>query len=284
VALPAPDAVAPVERSAMSQRREGVQGSMTPLADRGDGPWQWRGSPRMAQQLGTSGRGHYRSYYGERRDDWGEHDDDDGRPRATGAYRTLCVRLCDGYYFPVSFSVLPDRLRRDRDVCAGRCGAQGRLFVHKSVGETPENMVDLQGRPYRELPTAFLYRTEHVPGCKCQPDPWEAASLDRHRAYALAAAASKGSKEAARELQGLRAKMKENALALQPAAGGEAKPRTSATPAARQADIAGREDGSMMGLGSRAAPGARGERAPMPAGRSRSEDWTRSIFQSGAGR
>ena len=28
-------------------------------------------------------------------------------------YRTLCVRLCDGYYFPVSFSTLPNHFQRD---------------------------------------------------------------------------------------------------------------------------------------------------------------------------
>jgi hypothetical protein len=32
------------------------------------------------------------------------------RPRrgaASGTYRTLCVRLCDGFYFPISFSTIP---------------------------------------------------------------------------------------------------------------------------------------------------------------------------------
>ena len=28
-------------------------------------------------------------------------------------YRTICVRLCDGYYFPVSFSTLPNHFQRD---------------------------------------------------------------------------------------------------------------------------------------------------------------------------
>jgi hypothetical protein len=252
------------------------EGAMVPLADRG-------GGPRTAQLFGTSGRGPFRGPYSERRDGWG--DDDDDHDYATGTYRTLCVRLCDGYYFPVSFSVLPDSLRRDRDICASRCGAQGRLYVHRSIGETPEHMVDLQGRPYRQLPTAFLYRSQYVPSCKCQPDPWEAASLDRHRAYALAAAASRGSKEAAKELQDLRARMnlrartKETSSGLPPAPASGAGPEPSAA-AGRQAEITRREDGGMMGLGSGSAPKA----APVPAGRSRSHDWTRSIFDPLGGR
>lgn len=245
---------------------------MTTLADRGEGL-------RTAQLFGGSGRTPSRGPYSVRPDGWGDDDDDQDRPPVTSTYRTLCVRLCDGYYFPISFAVLPDRLRHDRDVCASRCGAQGRLYVHRSLGETPEDMVDLQGRPYRQLPTAFRYRTEYVAGCKCQPDPWEAAALDRHRAYALAAAASNGSKEAAKELQGLRARMKDAAVAPPPGPGSGAKPEPGAA-AARQAEIARREDGGMMGLGSGSVPKA----APAPAGRSRSNDWMRSIFEPGAGR
>ena len=96
------------------------------------------------------------------------------------------MRLCDGYYFPISFSVTPDRLERDAQVCASRCGSQGRLFVHNNPGGSADDMVDLAGRPYRQLKTAFLYRTEYVASCTCQPQPWEAASQDRHRGYALA--------------------------------------------------------------------------------------------------
>ena len=36
-----------------------------------------------------------------------------GLPFAT--YRTVCVRLCDGYYFPVSFSTLPSHFARDTE-------------------------------------------------------------------------------------------------------------------------------------------------------------------------
>jgi hypothetical protein len=42
-------------------------------------------------------------------------------PYAT--YRTICVRLCDGYYFPVSFSTLPAHFDHDADVCQSKCAA-----------------------------------------------------------------------------------------------------------------------------------------------------------------
>jgi hypothetical protein len=70
-------------------------------------------------------------------------------------------------------------------------------------------MQDLQGRPYRQLRTAFLYRTEYVADCKCKPHPWEQQAMDQHRLYALAAAKRKGDKEAAAQLTALESRMRD---------------------------------------------------------------------------
>lgn len=143
------------------------------------------------------------------RDEDDEDDDDRERPRAaTGTYRTLCVRLCDGYYFPISFSATRDRLPRDAKTCENSCGGQARLFIYSNPGADVEDMVDLRGQPYKQLSTAFLYRTEYVPQCRCKPNPWDSEAQERHRMYALAAAKRKGSKQAAAELDALTAKMK----------------------------------------------------------------------------
>jgi hypothetical protein len=47
-------------------------------------------------------------------------------------------------------------------------------------------MVDLDGRPYRSLPTAFLHRARYVADCTCRGNPWDEASVAQHRAYAEA--------------------------------------------------------------------------------------------------
>jgi len=54
-------------------------------------------------------------------------------------------------------------------------------------GENVEDMRDLNGRPYRSLPSALLHRTQFVADCTCHGNPWEEAALVRHRAYADAA-------------------------------------------------------------------------------------------------
>jgi hypothetical protein len=105
-------------------------------------------------------------------------------------FRTVCVRLCDGYYWPVSFATGRDRLANDAMQCAKSCPSRARLFMHRNPGETIEDLVDLDGRPYRKLATAFLYRTQYIADCTCRGHPWEEEARARHRAY-LGVASSK---------------------------------------------------------------------------------------------
>ena len=257
-----------------------TEGSMTTLADRWDGRW---GEP--PQSHGSTAMEFAARHRRPARDDDDEPlAEDDERP---ATFRTVCVRLCDGYFFPISFAVGADRLEHDARVCEGRCGAQGRLFVHLNPGGSTEDLHDLTGRPYRQLRTAFLYRKEYIASCSCEPQPWEQAALDRHRAYALAAAAGKGSREAAKELQALQAKLREGTTSAaspgQPAQAGDVW-QSGSEAAARAAEIARREDGNYMGLGQggKGAPTAKAEASspkspPDP-------DWQRRIFDPSAGR
>ncbi len=90
-----------------------------------------------------------------------------GLPFAT--YRTLCVRLCDGYYFPVSFSTLPTHFSRDANACETQCAAPTELFFHQNPGGSVAGMVSQKNRrSYTSLKTAFRYRKEFVPGCSCK--------------------------------------------------------------------------------------------------------------------
>jgi Protein of unknown function (DUF2865) len=104
--------------------------------------------------------------------------------RGSGTYRTLCVRLCDGYYFPISFSATRDALARDAAKCATSCGSEARLFYHSNPGGEVDSMIDLSGMAYTQLPTAFKYRKTLVSGCACRPQPWTEAELQRHQNYA----------------------------------------------------------------------------------------------------
>jgi hypothetical protein len=87
-----------------------------------------------------------------------------------GTYRTLCVRTCDGYYFPISFSTTSERFAEDAHTCETMCpGTEARLYYHPNPGGGPEDMVAITGEPYSTLPAAFKYRTSLDSACTCKP-------------------------------------------------------------------------------------------------------------------
>lgn len=107
---------------------------------------------------------------------------------AGGEYRTLCVRTCDGYYFPISNSAGRARFMRDAAQCRASCGEDARLFYLPAGSDNMSTMIDLAGRSYVRMPNAFKYRKSLTDGCSCRPMPWSEAELRRHRRYAAVAA------------------------------------------------------------------------------------------------
>ena len=86
-----------------------------------------------------------------------------------GTYRTVCVRTCDGYYFPISFETTPDRFRDDEAACQRMCpAAEVQLYTYHNPGEEMSQAVSLNGRLYTELPAAFQYRKALSPACSCR--------------------------------------------------------------------------------------------------------------------
>jgi hypothetical protein len=84
-------------------------------------------------------------------------------------YRTVCVRLCDGYYFPISFSTLPNHFTQDSDACQSKCAAPVELYYHPNPGGAMEQATSAKSQePYTRLKTAFRYRKEYVQGCSCK--------------------------------------------------------------------------------------------------------------------
>ena len=41
----------------------------------------------------------------------------------SGTFRTLCVRTCDGFYFPISYATTPARFAEDERTCQRLCPA-----------------------------------------------------------------------------------------------------------------------------------------------------------------
>ncbi|MGE8104281.1 DUF2865 domain-containing protein [Allorhizobium sp. NPDC080224] len=90
----------------------------------------------------------------------------------TGNVRTLCVRTCDGGFFPISSHTSAMNFARDAAQCQQMCpGTETELFFHAPErSETVDMISAVSGRPYRDLPNAFLYRnrrSDAEPACAC---------------------------------------------------------------------------------------------------------------------
>ncbi len=91
---------------------------------------------------------------------------------STGSsYRTLCVRQCDGFYFPVSNAATESQLRDDEAKCHSQCAAPAELYYHRSDQDV-EQMVSLAGRPYSEMPNAFRHHKVYLRGCSCNANEY----------------------------------------------------------------------------------------------------------------
>ncbi|WP_072395445.1 DUF2865 domain-containing protein [Hyphomicrobium sp. CS1GBMeth3] len=89
------------------------------------------------------------------------------RPSKAVRFRTWCVRLCDGFYYPMNYLTTRGRLQADDDKCRASCSSEARLFVNAVVGRKAAPLMDLSGLPYTALPTAFAYRREVSSSCTC---------------------------------------------------------------------------------------------------------------------
>jgi len=87
----------------------------------------------------------------------------------SGTFRTVCVRTCDGGYFPISFATVPTRFPDDERSCKALCPAtEANLFTYRNPGEDINQAVSVNGQPYTSLPNAFRFRNEFNPSCACK--------------------------------------------------------------------------------------------------------------------
>lgn len=92
------------------------------------------------------------------------------RRRAAGtsfaSRRPVCVRLCDGFFFPVSAP--PGGVEA---ACADLCpDAAAALYFLPPGSDRIEDAVSTGGARYSALPAALRYRTERVAACACHAE------------------------------------------------------------------------------------------------------------------
>ena len=87
----------------------------------------------------------------------------------SGGFRTVCVRTCDGFYFPISYATSSARFAQDEKTCQRMCpAAEVMLFSYRTTGEDITQATSINGQPYSSLPNALKYRTEFNAACSCK--------------------------------------------------------------------------------------------------------------------
>lgn len=91
---------------------------------------------------------------------------------ASGEFRTMCVRICDGYFFPMSQIASVSEFERDQKNCESACpGTDVQLFYGDSNSSEVDGMLSkTTGRRYSDLPAAFVHQNLSAvrpPGCGC---------------------------------------------------------------------------------------------------------------------
>jgi hypothetical protein len=94
-----------------------------------------------------------------------------------GRYRSVCVRTCDGFFFPISYSTYAGRLSEDASMCQANCAAPAELYVYRTGGDIAQ-AISLNGTAYADLPNAFKYREKYVKGCSCKQAEYNPTEIE----------------------------------------------------------------------------------------------------------
>ena len=92
-----------------------------------------------------------------------------GDPKPRSAGQALCVRTCDGGFFPMTSRASQDQLDGLDQLCKASCpNTEARLYTTGS-GTDLNNATAVDGTPYTSLPAAFKFQKTFDASCTCKP-------------------------------------------------------------------------------------------------------------------
>src|SRR5271167_1577855 len=104
---------------------------------------------------------------------------------SAGSY-AVCVRTCDGSFFPVSYSGAGSRADSLEEVCRALCpNADMALYSFPFGGTIDEAASSSNGEPYANLPNAGKFQQTYDPNCSCRRkgQSWAEALADAEARY-----------------------------------------------------------------------------------------------------
>jgi hypothetical protein len=108
----------------------------------------------------------------------------DGMPR--GGPMAICVRTCDGGFFPISYSARSSNLDDLATMCRALCpNAEVKLYT-ASQSKVLSSALSIDGEAYSDHPNAHKFETTYDPSCGCKPpgQSWAEALAEAERLIA----------------------------------------------------------------------------------------------------
>jgi hypothetical protein len=84
------------------------------------------------------------------------------------SHRPVCVRLCDGFFFPASVPAGASNAASEEAACTGLCpDAPIALYYRPRGSDKIEDAISATGQPYSALPIALRFRSTQDNTCTC---------------------------------------------------------------------------------------------------------------------
>ncbi len=93
-----------------------------------------------------------------------------------GGRTPVCVRTCDGFFFPVNFEGLSARDEHSQ-VCNALCPGAETMVMYMRLGAEIETAATRDGQAYASFPFALKYRENRDNACFCRPPGYTVAQL-----------------------------------------------------------------------------------------------------------
>ena len=113
----------------------------------------------------------------------GQAEEEESGVLRRGGSKAVCVRTCDGAFFPVSYSARRASIEGLGDLCHALCpNAETKLFTYRNGADIDEAIAS-DGEAYADMPNAFKFQKSFDPACACKAkgQSWVEALADAER-------------------------------------------------------------------------------------------------------
>jgi hypothetical protein len=97
-----------------------------------------------------------------------EPGDEEGGNGKLGGSQAICVRSCDGGFFPLNFSARRANLDQLTELCKALCPNTEVAVYTRNPARDVSSALSVDGQPYNDLPNALKFEKSVEPNCGCK--------------------------------------------------------------------------------------------------------------------